>query len=75
MAKKKIVTRLGTKNQAAVALGRLGGIAKSGHRISAESVRFIRKTKRSARELADLYNVHLSTIYHIRERRTWTWVS
>lgn len=63
------------KNEAAVALGRLGGLAKSGHRLNAEAVRYIRRSQKSAKELADAYEVHLSTIYQIRSRRTWNWVA
>jgi len=75
MSRRKVVTRIRQKNPAAVILGRLGGITKSGHRINAEAVRFIRKSKLSGAELADMYSVTESTISQIRCRRTWAWIS
>ena len=62
------------KNPAAVALGRLGGIAKSGHRINSETVRFIRASDLSGKELADMFEVTTATISQIRCHRTWSWV-
>jgi hypothetical protein len=72
--RREIVSRHNLKNPAAVALGRLGGIAKSGHRINAEAVRFIRRSKLSGKELADMYEVTPSAISQIRCHRTWAWV-
>ena len=64
-----------TKNQHAVALGRLGGLAASRRKLTAEQVIAIRASKETYKVLAERYGVSEVTVCAVKNLKTWKWLA
>ena len=65
---------MATKNIHAVNLGRLGGLAASRRKLTAEQVIAIRASKETYRVLAERYGVSEVTVCAVKKNRTWKWL-